>query len=177
LFVDELESQLLNVWTDNIQLYLPYRNIWDENDPYQILGDFLSDNRRGGRWWEREWYYSLPPEKGGARPLTVYNQDHVTLDLGLFQMNSKFKVKAKEFSFLLHRESRFTDGLGPPDYFKLRVRPSVTFGPPYGVRRGGLSLVLEWYLSRKKTWEFECYAVCRGDLSAQLGVQASLLRW
>lgn len=175
LFVDEAESQLSNLWIDRIRLTLPYRSIFDENEPFETLGNFIVDNRRGGRWWERRWYFSCPPEKGGAPPPRVYDMDKVTLNLWLFQINSKMKLKVREFSFSLHSERRFR-GTGPRDFWRLRVRPQLTLGPPLGVRRAALSLVFEWHLNRIKTWEFEFYIRYR-DSATSIGFEAALLRW
>jgi hypothetical protein len=176
LFVDELESQLTNYWNDSINLYGAYRSIWDEREPYETLGFFMTDYRKGGRWWERAWYYSRPPEKGGAPHPRVYNLDHVAVDLWLFQIDSKMKIKAKEFSFLLHSERRFSS-TGPADYWKVRIKPSMTLGPPYGVRRAGCAVVFEWYLNRVKTWEIQTYIHYRAPLDFRAGAEISLVRW
>ena len=174
-FVDEAESQLTNLWVDGMKLTLPYTPIWDEQDPFTTLGNFVNDNRRGGRWWERAWYFSQSPEKGGAPHPRVYDSDRITLNFWLFQMNSKFKLKIKELSFSLHSASRFK-GAGPSDFWRLKIRPQLTLGPPYGVRRASISLVLEWHLNRVKMWEFECFLRYK-DKEAALGIEITLLKW
>jgi hypothetical protein len=174
LFVDELESQLTNFWIDRIQLNISYSPIWDQAEPYENLANFLTDTKRGGRWWERAWYYSRLPEKGGAPHPRVYNLDHVAVDLWLFEINSKFGIKAKEFSFSLHSDGRF---LTPrQNYWKIRVRPSLSLGMPTGIRRGGLAIVFEWYLGRIKTLDFQLFVRYR-DKNIQGGAELSLLRW
>jgi len=176
LFVDEAESQLTNLWVDRIKLTLPYTSIWDEQEPYTTLGNFVTDNRKGGRWWERSWDFSRTPEKGGAQHPRVYDMDRVTLSFWLFQMNSKFKLKVRELSFSLHSERRFKNSDGPRDHWRLKVRPQLTLGPPYGVRRASISLVFEWYLNRVKTWEFEFYLRYK-EKEGAVGFEAAMLKW
>ena len=175
LFIDEYESQVTNLWVDSIKLTLPYKDIWDDNLPYETLANFVTDNNRGGRWWERPWYLSCVPEKGGAPHPRVYDMNRVTLDLWLFQLNSKMKLKVREFSFSLHSDRGFKSG-GPRDFWRLRIRPQLTLGPPTGVRRASLSLVFEWHLNRTKMWEFEFYIRYK-DSATSVGFEAALLKW
>jgi hypothetical protein len=174
LLFDETESQILNLWHDKIKLTIDYDySIWDVDVPYQSVANFTNDVRRGGRWWERAWYYSLAPEKGGAPYVRVIDMDTVALDFWFFQVNSKLKVKVKEFSFDLSSHS----ALSRTDFWRVRIKPQLTFGPPYGLRRAGLSLILEWHLRRRKCWEVEFYVRYRGEENISGGVEVSLLRW
>lgn len=166
---DEIEDQLTSLWLERIRLNANYYpHLFDIEEPYITLGNFLSDNRAGGQWWERDWYFSLPPEKGGAPYHRTFNYDNIAIDFGPIQINSKGKMKLKEFFFTINS--------GPRDYWKFRFKPSLSVGLPYGVSRCGLSVVAEWYLSRAKTWSLEFFVNYR-DKKIWGGIEISLLRW
>lgn len=73
--VRRVRKELKSHWTRSL------RDRWEgavlDDDEYEAaltrMNEALSDAVVEGRWWERSWWHSLPPEKGGA-PLTPYLQ-------------------------------------------------------------------------------------------------------
>lgn len=176
LFFDEYENQITNLWLDRIKLTLDSNNsIFGQQYYYNNVNNFVGDIKKGGCWWQRDWMDSLPPQKSGAPSFRVIDNDTVAIDIGFAQINSKYKLKMKEFSFPLDGERGFL-GTGPSDYWRLRVKPNLSIGPPNGIRRAGLSLVFELFLHRTKLWEFEIYARYKENYGV-VGFEVSLQRW
>lgn len=109
-----------------------------------------------GRWWDREWFDSLPAEKGGAptTPYVHYVGQDVDIELGPLVVSNTLKFKMKSLAMLQFdtdpdqqldpamripsrlRQPNFTLNVEPDKsrelgtYFKARVRPRLSVGLP-----------------------------------------------
>jgi len=71
---------------------------------YTQMSMAIADHRSGGRWWERDWFYSLPEEQGGApRQAFVHTiGERVTfLEWGPLTLTNDFKVRIDKYSVLI----------------------------------------------------------------------------
>ncbi|MBL4847560.1 MAG: hypothetical protein JKY65_18740 [Planctomycetes bacterium] len=85
---------------------------------YQTMGDAESDLAAGGRWWNRSWLHSLPPEKGGA-PARVYETQIGArvnvVRIGPFSLTNDFRGRIEGFALRLSTRGRVFRDLAEAD--------------------------------------------------------------
>lgn len=63
-----------------------------------------ADHYMGGRWWERDWLFSLPPEKGGiykGHYVHTVGQKVNVVEWGAFTLNNEFRARIDRVAFSL----------------------------------------------------------------------------
>lgn len=119
LVVRRVQGRLKREWRDSIQDAWE-NGLLDDQEYRSKITDMqneLTDFEVGGRWWERRWWDSLPPERGGAPadPLVVQIGDaHEVCRLGPFRLTNEFRVRVDDIGAFRMRgsiESDATDAL------------------------------------------------------------------
>jgi hypothetical protein len=96
-----------------------------------------------GGWWERNWFHSLPPHKGGAPPpvFFVVGRTGDIIDLGFARVNENFRFKFKEYTADINNEWRF------------KFRPRLTGNTTDIVSKATVSFFFEYSVKKKKVFK------------------------
>jgi len=118
VIIDEVRDTLEDEWRSDAETLFNSGQISLSQYRYSLLRLSWTRQHYGmnGYWWERPWYESRPPNKGGApRPQSfTIGRTGDFIDLGFARVNENFKFKFKEYSTDITRN------------WKFKFRPHVT---------------------------------------------------
>ncbi len=153
------------------------------------MGYRQSDVDNGGAWFKRDWWDSLPEEKGGAPryPIRVFRGPTGNLiDVGFAYLTADFRFKWRQY------EINLTEALDPVSdpgtnsvserayQWRLRVKPHASFSTSDIIRQVRLGLFFEQFHKRIKRISIETYASWHPMNSIEtvwFGFSISFLRW
>lgn len=89
-------------WTQRQRIFLDAGSIdiFEYRRRQRELGWAIQDDKNGGRWWDRSWFHSMLPEKGGAskeRGIIYVGRTYTILDVGIFSLNNTGSIKWREY--------------------------------------------------------------------------------
>ncbi len=144
LLIDEGRNQIYNWWT--IQSRERYESdIIGWKDYNRALDDISIAKQYQdvvGRWWDRQWF-----ETGRRIQIHVGRADDL-LNIGPLQINSKFKVKLREYSVSLRRRNEAT-------YWRVNFRPDLSFSSKEFINNVELNVVFRYYRYTKQLVEIK----------------------
>lgn len=95
--VRKLQSRYRSLWKDQLELLYDETNMTDAE--YRRAREEMNlafADLKVGRWWERSWLESLPPEKGGAPELPWVHEVGQEIDvvkIGAFRFTNELKIR------------------------------------------------------------------------------------
>lgn len=102
--VRQLRSRLRSAWRRQVRHAVQFRDPYDPTARAQMaeIDWAMRDHDAGGRWWERAWFYSLPPAKGGApdRPYVHTVGRRITWRFGPLSVSNDLRIKLDPFAEL-----------------------------------------------------------------------------
>ena len=178
----------------------------DDTEPtrgtYMALDHDWSDTRVNGSWWTRNWWESLPPDKGGAPkephvhtigsetawkfgPITVTNTFNLRFDyVGFFELNpDPISHEHGKRSLPIALDVKSTQTVTTGTRFQIKLRPNFRIGMPRGgdlesILRG-LSLRAPFKISHhnKEVIEGEAEIKWRPEDGLLLTLEVALVSW
>ncbi len=155
-----------------------------------------------GEWWQRRWFESLPPEKGGApaEPYVHTYGEEVSWKYGPVTVTNTLKLRFDYIAFfelnpepVSHDHSRPSPrvsfdvqparGATVGTRFRFNVKPRVRIGMPESgdllaaLRGASLQASFEIYQSRKKVVEGEAEIKWRPDEGLIVTLEIELVSW
>lgn len=143
------------LWRESFDDRLDYMTPAQIARTYEIMG-FARADVDGGRWWDREWFDSLPEDQGGApkTPYVHYVGNDVEFKFGPLVVSNSLKFKMKTLAVLQfdtdpdrqidpsvelpngRRKHNFSVDIKPTSNktfgtrFKAKLRPNISIGLP-----------------------------------------------
>lgn len=144
LLIDEGRNQLYNYWGQQARERLDadligwrdYNRILDDISIAKSYHDIV------GRWWERQWF-----ERGSRTQIQIGRPDDI-INWGPLQINSKFKVKLKEYSLSLRRLNEAT-------YWRVNFRPDISLSSKEWLSNAEINVVFRYYRYTKQLVEIK----------------------
>ncbi len=114
----------------------------------------MEESRIIGKWWERDWWHSLPPDKGGIHKPKHYvvGRTGDFIDLGFVHLTQDFKLKLKSYR----------KNLNPK--WKFKFKPHVTISTSKWIRNATATFSLTYYRKGIRRFRFVLTAGYKRDL-------------
>lgn len=178
----------------------------DDNGPFMGLYEAQAHAQvnplSNGEWWQRRWYESLPPEKGGA-PATPYIHtigEEVSFKYGPFTVTNTLKLKFDYIAFFevnpdpvshdhARPSPRISLDVSPTrsatvgTRVKFDVKPRIRIGMPESgdimsaLRGASLQASFEIYQSRKRVIEGEAEIKWQPEEGLVVTLEVALVSW
>ena len=159
--IDFLSSE----WTDRTSFLFNEGEITYEEYRSSLthLYRTVTESKLNGKYWERDWWHSLPPDKGGAKHLRHYvvGRTGDFIDLGIAHLNQDFKFKLKEYRKNLSNE------------WKFKFKPHIVFSSSKWIRVATCSFSFTYTRRNIRRFRFILTAGYKRDLDgfAQLTIE------
>lgn len=144
LAIDEARNQFYNYW--GLQARERYEaDIITARDYNRTLDDISIAKQYHdiiGRWWDKQWF------ENGNRVQVQVGRAQDLLNIGPFQINSKFKVKLREYSVSLRRHNEST-------YWRINFRPDLSFSSRDLISNAEINVVFRYYRYTKQLVEIK----------------------
>jgi len=136
VIIDEVKDLLEDEWRSDAAILFNSGDISLSQFRFSMLQLIWTRQQYGmnGYWWDRPWYDSRLPDKGGANRPQIYivGRTGDIIDLGFARVNENFKFKLKEYSKDLTRS------------WKFRFKPRITFNTNDIVSAATISFSLQY---------------------------------
>lgn len=143
---NETEDFLVDEWCERLETdyFFDIISLDQYKSGREHIVNFISDHRTEGVWWERNWWHSRPPDKGGApHPrYFIVGRTGDFIDIGIARLNQDFKFKFKEYKADLTNR------------WKFKFKPRVTFSTKDIVSSATCVFSFTYYFKKIRRFRF-----------------------